>query len=164
MQHRGWWMGSNFFPPELVMRHQKEIGLTEDQRAALRSEASKLAGHVTDLRWELNASRETLAGLIKQDKPDEKAIMEELGKVLKIGDDMKLSHMEMLIHIKNILTPEQQAKLTEIRRHMEHNLWGPPGMEGQEMGAQPHVGPQLNFWPGTPRIPANVPPPPGGQQ
>jgi Spy/CpxP family protein refolding chaperone len=162
MCHHGKWLGSKFFMPELVMRHQQEIGLTPDQQTALRDEAVKFAGHVTDLRWQESASQETLASLLKQDKLDEKAVMAEQEKLLKIKDDITLSHMAMLIHIKNMLTPEQQAKLTEIMKHrMEHHAWGAHGMWHPGMGqmdGQPAVGPRLGIRPGGERLPVNAPP------
>jgi len=122
--HHGGIMGSNFFCPELVMRHQTYLGLTVDQQAALKTEMVNYAGHVMDLRWQLSAEKGVLADLLKEAKPDEKAILAEQGKVLKIEDDLKLSRLTMLIHLKNALTPEQQEKMAKLQEGMEHHRWG----------------------------------------
>jgi Spy/CpxP family protein refolding chaperone len=116
-------MGSNFFCPELVMRYQKEIGLTADQQTAIKSEMMNLAAHVTDLRWQQSAEKGVLADLLKEAKPDEKAILAEKEKVLKIEDDLKLSNLATLIRIKKALTLEQQEKMAELQKHMEHHPW-----------------------------------------
>jgi hypothetical protein len=152
---RGERMWSNFFSPRLVMRHQLAIGLTPDQAAALRSEVSKFVGNVVDLRWKESASREALASLLKQKQPDEKAILAEEGNLLKLRNEIKLSHLAMLIHIKNALTPEQVTKLTQIKKKemerrmiwREHALWSHPAR------FQPGQGHPLGFWPGMPRLP-----------
>lgn len=122
--HHGLMMESNFFCPELVMLHQKYIGLTADQQAALKTEMVNYAGHVMDLRWQQSAEKGVLEDLLKAAKPDEQAILSEEGKLLKIGDDLKLSRLTVLIHIKNALTPEQQEKMTKLQEGMEHHRWG----------------------------------------
>jgi Spy/CpxP family protein refolding chaperone len=122
-RHHGGMTESNFFCPELVMRFQKELGLSPDQQSALKSEMMSLASHVTDLRWQESVEKGALADLLKEAKPDEKAILAEKEKVLRIEDDLKLSTLATLVRIKNALTPEQQEKMTELQRHMEDHLW-----------------------------------------
>lgn len=132
--NQGDMIASSFFLPELVMRHQNDIGLTADQETALRSEVVKFTANATDLRWQQAAETGALAGLLKQARPDEKAILAEQEKLLKIESDLKLSRLATLIRIKNTLTPEQQAKLTELQKRTEHPLWGRPGMRRGAMG------------------------------
>jgi Spy/CpxP family protein refolding chaperone len=126
-------MDDNFFPPELVMRSQKSIGLTADQQTAIRSEMQKAMPHFTDLQWQQSAEEETLQGLLKQDRPDEKQVIAQLDKLLTIENDMKRSQMTMLIRIKNVLTPEQQEKLRGMKKQMEFRRQG-------EMGPRPGFG------------------------
>jgi Spy/CpxP family protein refolding chaperone len=169
-------MASNFFAPELVMCHQVDIGLTPDQQTALREEVVKFTAHVTDLRWQQCAESEALAALLKAAKPDEKVILAQEEKVLKIENDLKLSHLATLIRIKNALTPEQQAKLTEMKKHMEFHMWRSHMMRDGQMGFHPGFGFGPAFGPGMGQggfpmhgegmggpgheVPANPPPPP----
>ncbi len=146
--HEGWhhgegWrhgdmMGGKFFCPEMVMRYQKDLDLTADQQSAIKTEMVNLASHVTDLRWQLSTEKGVLEDLLKPAKLDEKAVLAEKDKMLKMQDDLKLSNLTALIRIKNALTPEQQDKLTELEKHqMEHHgwgHWGRPMMRHDTMG------------------------------
>jgi len=108
-------IGGNFFPPELVMQNQKAIGLTEEQTKAIREEMQKNMAQFTDLQWQQSAAQETFSGLLKAERIDDKAALAELDKLLAIESQVKKLHLTVMIHIKNILTPEQQAKLRELR-------------------------------------------------
>ncbi len=116
---RGDAMMENFFPPELVMRHQKEIALTADQQSAIRAEMRETMGKFADLQWQQSTEEETLQTLVKQDRPDEKEVLAQLDKLLAVENDLKRTQLGMLVRIKNILTPEQQAKLTELKKKVE---------------------------------------------
>jgi Spy/CpxP family protein refolding chaperone len=120
--HHGDMMARYFFCPELVMRYQKDLGLTPDQQAAIKKEMMTLAAHLTDLRWQMSIEKGQLADLLKQEKPDKSAILAQEEKVLKIGNDFKLSTLAALVEIKNALTPEQQTKMADLQEHAEHHM------------------------------------------
>jgi Spy/CpxP family protein refolding chaperone len=119
-------MMDNFFPPELVMRHQKDIALTADQQAAIRAEMRKTMPKFMELQWQQSDEEEAMQALLKQDHPDEKQVLAQLDKLLAVENDLKRMQLGNLVRIKNILTPEQQAKLTELKR-MEPRMM--PGMQ-----------------------------------
>jgi Spy/CpxP family protein refolding chaperone len=125
-------MMENFFPPELVMRHQKDIALTADQQTAIRAELQKTVAKFTDLQWQQSAEEETMQALVKQDHPDEKEVLAQLDKLLAIENDLKRIQLGTLVRIKNILTPEQQTQLTELKKKMEQRMM--PGMQGMQRG------------------------------
>jgi len=104
----------NFFPPELIMQHQNAIGLTAEQRTAIREEMQKMMAQFTDLQWQQSAETEALATLVAKEKPDEKEVLTQLDKLLNVENQIKRLHTGLLIRIKNTLTPEQQAKLREL--------------------------------------------------
>jgi Spy/CpxP family protein refolding chaperone len=134
--------GPEFFLPHLVMLHQKCLGLTPDQQKAIKTEMVQFAAHAADLQWQESAERGELDELLNQPKLDEKAILAEQDKLFKIQDDMRLSHLAMLIRIKNALTPEQQQTLMRIQKEMEHHPWGQemdhPWREGWHEGMERH--------------------------
>ena len=117
----------NFFPPELVMRHQKEIGLTADQQKAIRAEMLKTAPKFMELQWQQSEEEEAMQALVKEGHPDEKAVLAQLDKLMSVENELKRVQLGNLVRIKNILTPEQQAKLTELKKKMEPRMM-PGGM------------------------------------
>lgn len=108
-------IGEALFPPELVMSHQQEIGLTAEQRTYLRQEISRAQARFTELQWQLQDEMESLASLLKQSPAEEVQVMAQLDKVLAAEREIKRAQMGLMVRIKNKLTPEQQARLRELR-------------------------------------------------
>ena len=59
---------------------------------------------------------EALVNVVKQDRPDEKQVLAQLDKVLNVENEIKRLRTGLLVRIKNILTPEQQAQLRGIKK------------------------------------------------
>jgi Spy/CpxP family protein refolding chaperone len=112
-------LGRNFYPPELVMQHQEEIGISDEQKAYLRSEIRQAQTSFTDLQWKLQDEAEKMMALVKQQKVDEQQVLGQLEKVLAAEREIKRAQITLLVRIKNKLTAEQRAKLDELRGHME---------------------------------------------
>jgi Spy/CpxP family protein refolding chaperone len=107
--------GDSLFPPELVMQHQEEIGLTEEQKNFLKTESRKAALRFTELQWQLSDAAEKMAAAVKQPKVDEQQAIAMLDQVLDAEREIKRLQVSLVIRIKNNLTPEQQAKLQDIK-------------------------------------------------
>ena len=108
-------IGDSFFAPELVIQNQQAIGLTDDQKNYIKTEIRRVQTQATDLQWQLQDEMEKMITLVKQDQVDEQQVMGELEKVLNIEREIKRMQFALIIRIKNKLTPEQQARLREIR-------------------------------------------------
>ncbi|HWX40404.1 MAG TPA: periplasmic heavy metal sensor [Blastocatellia bacterium] len=107
--------GDSLFPPELVMQHQEEIGLTEEQKNFLKTESRKAALRFTELQWQLSDAAEKMAAVVKQPKVDEHQAIAMLDQVLDAEREIKRLQISLVIRIKNNLTPEQQARLQDIK-------------------------------------------------
>ncbi|HNR11816.1 MAG TPA: periplasmic heavy metal sensor [Thermodesulfobacteriota bacterium] len=127
----------NFFPPEMIMRHQQEIGLTEEQKTYMKTQTQEAESTFTSLEWDLHDAIGTLDTLTAQQTPDEKQVLAQLDKVLSLENKIKRARLTLMIRLKNKLTPEQQAKLVELKgkQHRVHGKHGylyggtPPCME-----------------------------------
>ena len=108
-------IAGNLFPPELVMQHRQELGLTDEQKTAIRAEAIKASTRFNELQFQMQDEMETMATLMKGDNIDEQRALSQLDKVLNIEREVKRTQLGLSIRIKNKLTPEQQMKLRELR-------------------------------------------------
>src|SRR5256885_12696650 len=108
-------VAENLFPPELVMQHQSEIKLTEDQRNALMAEIQKTQGRLVELQQRLQKEMEALGALLKKDDVDEQGALAQLDRVLNEERQIKRAHLVLVLGIKNKLTTEQEVKLREIK-------------------------------------------------
>ena len=129
-------MEDDFFPPEMLMRAQQTIALTDEQRDAIRKEMQESVGKFTEFQWQQSAENEKLAALSKADTVDEEKTLSQLDALLKVENEMKRLQARTMIRIRNLLTPEQRTKLREMRRR--ESFFGPMmGMPDSTMGPQP---------------------------
>jgi Spy/CpxP family protein refolding chaperone len=108
----------NFYPPEMIMRNQEALQLTDDQLAYFKTELRKTQTSFTELQWKLEDEAEKLMTLSKAPRLDEQAVLAQLEKVLNAERDIKRTQITLLVRLKNKLTPVQQAILNNLR-HME---------------------------------------------
>ncbi|HET6892271.1 MAG TPA: periplasmic heavy metal sensor [Pyrinomonadaceae bacterium] len=104
------------FPPELVMQHQREIGLTGEQKTFLRAEIQRVTTRFNELQWQLQDAMEGLQGIMKESSVNQQQALAQLERILDTEREIKRLHMELAIQIKNKLTPEQQSRLQELKR------------------------------------------------
>ncbi len=108
------------FPPELVMQHQREIGLTDEQKTYLRGEIQRVTLRFTELQWQLQDAMEGLASVMKESSVNEQQALSQLDKILDTEREIKHLHIGLAIRIKNKLTPEQQSRLQGMKRMGPH--------------------------------------------
>jgi Spy/CpxP family protein refolding chaperone len=114
------------FVPTDVMRHQTEIGLTDAQREAITGEMNQTHERTVALRWQLESKGAALEKLLATDKIDERAAMAQAEELMRLEEQMKRHHLELLIRVKNLLTPEQQATLRKLAPARAGREPGPP--------------------------------------
>lgn len=108
-------LGEVLFAPELVMQHQQAIGLSDEQKESFKSELRKAQLRFTELQWQLQDEMEKLLTLLRQEQVSEQLTLAQLDKVLSAEREIKRAQFALLIQIRNRLTPEQRARLTEIK-------------------------------------------------
>ena len=103
------------FEPELIMQHRRAVNLTDEQRDAITRLIEELQGRVVGLQWQLLDEMQALSEILEGPRVDLDRAMDRMGEVLDIEGEIKRRHLELLIRIKNVLTPEQQDELTRLR-------------------------------------------------
>ena len=113
-------LAEHVLPPELIMQHQKAIGLSDAQKNAVIAEIKRAQGRIVEVQWDLQRAMEQMVELLKQDKADEQAVIAQLDNVLAAEREMKRIHLALAVRLKNVLTPEQQRMLRELRAGQSH--------------------------------------------
>jgi Spy/CpxP family protein refolding chaperone len=102
------------FPPEAIMQNQQALGLSDDQKNALKNDLRQAQTRFSELQWALEDAVERLATLLKAPKVDEKTAAEQLDKVLNAEREVKRAQLLLLVRLKNSLTAAQQTQLREL--------------------------------------------------
>ena len=109
-------LAEHLFAPDLVMRHQAEIGLSAAQRKALIEELQHTQTEMVPLQFEANEASEALVGLVSPSRIDEGEALAQAQRLMEIETRIKGKHLVLLVRIKNLLSAEQQVRLAEIRK------------------------------------------------
>ena len=113
------------FPPDMIMNHARQLNLTDEQKAFMRSEIQKTTASFQDLQWKLQDQMEQLQETMKSTSVNEQQALAQLDKVLDLEREIKRLHIGLAVRLKNRLTPEQQDQLHKMR--MEHPPMRMPG-------------------------------------
>ncbi len=108
-------LAERVFPPELIMKNQKAIQLTEAQRNALVAEVKRTQGRMVDVQWDMQRAMEPLAEALGKDKPDEQQVLAQLDKVLAVEREFKRIQLTLAVRLKGMLSLEQQRMLMDLR-------------------------------------------------
>lgn len=123
--------GRFLFPPDMVMQHQREIGLTDAQKTLIVGATQKLESDVVAFSWKLTDEQQKLTDLVQATPIDSTATLAQIDKVLDLERQIKRAHVAALVRIKNTLTADQQRTLRALEppgmREMLHLDYGPAG-------------------------------------
>lgn len=108
-------LAERLFPPELIMSHQSELGLSDKQRETIMKDIESTQSEILHVQWDLADASNELASLLGESKVNERKALAQADRVMELERKIKKAHLGLLIRIKNSLTAEQQDKLNEMR-------------------------------------------------
>jgi TonB-dependent SusC/RagA subfamily outer membrane receptor len=104
------------YTPEFVMAHQEAIVVTDRQRTAIQDAVRAIQSKaVVDAQLQLASAGEKLSRALARPSVDETVVLQQLDDMLALERDVKRAQMTLLVRIKNLLTPTQQALLDKSR-------------------------------------------------
>ena len=104
----------SFVPFDFYPRHRDELGLNEAQVAEMQRLSDQIRASVESLEQERRERTKALQDAMAQDSIDPKTAMELFEAVLKVENELKALQFRNGITMRNLLTPEQVAKLQPI--------------------------------------------------
>ena len=110
-------LAAHLFPPELIMKHQREIALSEAQREAIRGTIQEAQSTFSGLQWDLESEMASLVDLIAHPSPEEQEVLAQLETILRTENEMKRAQLTLMVRLKNELTPQQQEELRRLQRN-----------------------------------------------
>jgi len=105
----------SLYPPELVMRHQHDIDLAPEQRQAITEAIADTQAAVVEIGWQLRDIERRIEAHFAANTIDEDAALEQVGRLLDLEEQVKTTHLRLLIRIRNQLRAEQRERLDALR-------------------------------------------------
>jgi Spy/CpxP family protein refolding chaperone len=121
-------LGVRFYPPQLLIRRAKDVGLTPEQVNKVRDEMLATRKRAIDLHAKAEHAKLEAARLLAADKVDERAVGAQIDEAAKAHAELHKVHVASMVRVRAMLTPEQRQKLDEKKPR-------PPG------GPRPGMGP-----------------------
>ena len=106
------WKGK-LFPPNVILQHQDELGLSKEQFTAIKAAVVEVQGAVAEHEWDLREAYMNVMSELDKTPLDEDRIMELVEKALLAENEVKKEQVTMLIRLRNLLTDDQVAFLAE---------------------------------------------------
>ena len=107
---------ATLYPPELIMQHRRAIALDDEQRDAISQLIQDLQGRAVRLQWELLDEVQERGRITGRERVDLDRAVDQMNRVVHREREIKQAHLEMLVRIKNLLSPSQQRQLDALRR------------------------------------------------
>lgn len=108
-------VAENLFSPELLLHHRDTLALTDEQVSFVRTQTEKIQARFEELQPQLQKQLDLLGGLLKQDRVEDEKALDQLDKILRLEREIKRAQFGLAVAIKNKLTPEQHAKVRNLK-------------------------------------------------
>ena len=102
------------YPPDRIMSRSMELGLDDAQKTSIKNEVQKAQGKFLDLQFEMQGESEKMVRLLQEKPVNEASVLAEVDRILALEKEIKKTQISLLVRIKNVLTPAQQAKLSDM--------------------------------------------------
>jgi periplasmic protein CpxP/Spy len=141
-----WWNN-----PRVIER----LKLTDDQRKAFDQILLEHRETLIDLHANLEKAELKLEPLVRDDQPNEAAILAQIDKVAQARAELEKANARYLLALRSKLTPEQWKQVQAFRQDRERAPWGmrergpgEPGRRGQGDGGPAGAAPPPPLPPG----------------
>ena len=108
--------GQDFLSVQMVFRFEKEIGLSPDQKINMEKirESAQIQAVKTEADIKLGELK--LKSLLKQDNVNREEVKNQIFENSKLRASLFFRHLNRMLDIKEILSPEQLNKLQEVKK------------------------------------------------
>ena len=106
---------NSLFSTDLIMAHQQTIGLSDAQRAAIRTLTLDAQKHFVPVQFQVAAEVEKLQELLDASPVNEAATLDAMDRVLVLEREIKREQVTLMVRLKNLLTQQQQDMLARLR-------------------------------------------------
>jgi len=109
-------VAERMFSPELILHNGEAIGLSDEKREEIQSRLVKAQGRFQEIEKLVRKEQEAMVALLDQEKVDEAAVLKQLDSLGAREREIRREQVALLLSLRNLLTPEQQAQLKVLRK------------------------------------------------
>jgi Spy/CpxP family protein refolding chaperone len=112
----------NLFPGHMLLKFKDEIGLTAEQVNKI--EKMKDLFQVATIRKQADIKIKGLKvrSYLKEEQVDREKMGKMIREIAEMRTDQQIDHMNYLLDLKDLLTPEQIAKIESLKKERRHKM------------------------------------------
>ncbi len=104
------------FPPNIILEHQDELGLSKEQFTAIRAAVVAVQANIAEHEWDVREAYQRIMAGLDETPIDEKRVLRDVEAALLAENEVKKKQVAMLIRLKNTLTDGQIEYLESVSR------------------------------------------------
>jgi Spy/CpxP family protein refolding chaperone len=119
MRHAGFGIlmaEKNLFPAFILLEHKEDIGLNQDQVAKIEKMQELHKETFIRKQADIKVKELKFKTFMKQDQVNRGKMETMIREIAKMKTDVQIAHINYLLDLKNLLTPEQIQKLEDFKR------------------------------------------------
>ncbi len=120
------------FPPDFVLANQTALALSDQQILAITKDIGATHDRFASIKENLRPLAEQLHTVLSQTRVDDAGALALASQVQDLEKQIKLTHLGLMIRVKNTLTPEQQEKLKSLAPTRQERSRGPRPPQGPD--------------------------------
>ncbi len=102
------------FPPNIILEHQDELGLSKEQFTAIRAAVVEVQINVAEHEWDLREAYQRVLADLDDSPIDEDKVLNNVQVALLAENQIKKMQVAMLIKLRNLLTDKQAEYLQTV--------------------------------------------------
>ena len=102
------------FPPNVIIEHKEELGLTKQQFTEVRAAVVEVQSGIAEFEWDMQEAYQELMRELDKAPIDEAAVIEHANKALLAENQVKKMQMAMLVRLRNLLNEDQISYLKSV--------------------------------------------------
>jgi len=113
----------NLFSGRMLLKMKDEIGLTEDQVAAIEKMRTAQKENRIQREADLKVLQLEFDSYLKEEKINRAKLEKMVREIAQLRTDMQIETINHLLDLRELLTAEQLSKIDEFKKEMRHKRW-----------------------------------------
>ena len=110
----------NLFPGPMLLNFKDEISLTAEQVSKIEEMTDLFQEAVIKKQADIKIKGLKARSYLREEQVDRKKMETMIREIAKMKTDMQVDHMNYLLDLKDLLTPEQLAKIESLKKERIH--------------------------------------------
>lgn len=110
----------NLFPGSMLLKFKDEIGLTAEQVKKIEKMTELFQEAAIRKQADIKVKGLKVRSYLKEEQVDRKKMEIMIREIANMRTDLQVDHMNYLLDLKDLLTPEQIAKIESLKKERIH--------------------------------------------